>query len=241
MTPTHLSMLLVQPFNFSWIEQSLVGNDTIIRLLVACLLGGIIDLEREFKKHAAGIRTNMLICMGCALFTLLSGVIAGETGTNKGQIASNIVQGIGFLGAGLILHNRSRVSGMTSAACIFVVAYIGMATGAGLFAAATAATTIVLIALALVGVLEQKVNVKAYALIYEARGQNEAAILDSVLDAMDKAGERLKNVERESIGSLERVSFSITAIRKKHDLLAAQLRSEPAIETLKIFRDPEEE
>jgi len=216
-TPTHLSMLLVQPFNFSWIEQSLVGNDTIIRLLVACLLGGIIGLEREFKKHAAGIRTNI------------------------GQIASNIVQGIGFLGAGLILHNRSRVSGMTSAACIFVVASIGMATGAGLFAAATAATTIVLIALALVGVLEQKVNVKAYALIYEARGQNEAAILDSVLDAMDKAGERLKNVERESIGSLERVSFSITAIRKKHDLLAAQLRSEPAIETLKIFRDPEEE
>ncbi len=241
MTPDHLSMLLVQPFNFSWLEQSLVGNDTIIRLLVACLLGGVIGLEREFKKHAAGIRTNMLICMGCALFTLLSGVIAGETGTNKGQIASNIVQGIGFLGAGLILHNRSRVSGMTSAACIFVVASIGMATGAGLFAAATAATIIVLIALALVGVLEQRVNVKAYALIYEARGHNEVAILDSVLDAMDKAGERLKNVERESIGSLERVSFSLSATRKKHDRLAAQLRSEPAIDTLKIFRDPEEE
>ena len=75
----------------------------------------------------------MLICMGAALFTMLSLVIAGDAGPNKGQVASNIVQGIGFLGAGLILHTRSRVLGLTSAATVWVVAAIGMACGAGLY------------------------------------------------------------------------------------------------------------
>lgn len=233
--------MLGQPLSFGLLEQWLVGNDAVIRLLVASFLGGVIGLEREFKKHAAGVRTNMLICMACAFFTLLSGVIAGETGTNKGQIASNIVQGIGFLGAGLILHNRSRVSGMTSAACVFVVASIGMATGAGLFAPAVAATLLVLIALTLVGVLEQKVNLKAYAMVYEARGTDDAAMLTSILDALDKQGERLKNVERDTIGTLERVSFGVTATKREHQRLLAQLLREPAIDVMKTYRDPEEE
>ena len=231
----------LQPLSFGLLEQWLVGNDAVIRLVVASLLGGVIGLEREFKKHAAGVRTNMLICMACAFFTLLSGVIAGETGTNKGQIASNIVQGIGFLGAGLILHNRSRVSGMTSAACVFVVASIGMATGAGLFAPAVAATLLVLIALTLVGLLEQKVNLKAYAMVYEARGKDDAAMLTSILDALDKQGERLKNVERDTIGTLERVSFGVTATKREHQRLLAQLLREPAIDVMKTYRDPEEE
>ena len=233
--------MLGQPLSFGLLEQWLVGNDAVIRLVVASLLGGVIGLEREFKKHAAGVRTNMLICMACAFFTLLSGVIAGETGTNKGQIASNIVQGIGFLGAGLILHNRSRVSGMTSAACIFVVASIGMATGAGLFAPAVAATLLVLISLTVVGMLEQRVNLKAYSMVYEARGTDDAGMLRSILDAMDKQGERLKNVERDTIGTLERVSFGVTATKREHARLLAQLRTEPAIDDLKTYRDPEEE
>jgi putative Mg2+ transporter-C (MgtC) family protein len=76
-----------------------------------------------------------LICFAAALFTFLSPIIAGEGSSNKGQIASNIVQGIGFLGAGLILQNRNRISGLTSAATVFAVASIGMACGAGLVCA----------------------------------------------------------------------------------------------------------
>jgi putative Mg2+ transporter-C (MgtC) family protein len=90
------------------------------------------------------VRTNLLICMGSAFFTLLSAVLAGDANPDKGRVASNIVQGIGFLGAGLILHNRSRVSGLTSAASVFVVASIGMACGAGLYAAAAVAAIIVI-------------------------------------------------------------------------------------------------
>ena len=83
-------------------------------------------------------------------------MLAGDEHPNKGQVASNIVQGIGFLGAGLIIHNRSRVSGLTSAASVWVVASIGMACGAGLFAAATVAAVIVILALELVGFLERR-------------------------------------------------------------------------------------
>ena len=85
-------------------------------------------------------------------------------------MASNIVQGIGFLGAGLIIHNRSRISGLTSAASVWVVASIGMACGAGFLAAAAIATVIVIIALEVVGFLERRASIKIYSLIYEARG-----------------------------------------------------------------------
>src|SRR5271154_6836440 len=142
MIPTDFAMLSAQPFNFGELEQKLVSNEAVFRLLVACGLGAVVGIEREWKAQSAGVRTNLLICMGCAFFTLMSAVLAGDTGTNKGQVASNIVQGIGFLGAGLILHNKNRVSGLASAASIFVVASIGMACGAGLFLPAVIATGI---------------------------------------------------------------------------------------------------
>ncbi|HEY1254677.1 MAG TPA: MgtC/SapB family protein, partial [Terracidiphilus sp.] len=123
-----MSMTLAQfaqPFDFDRLQQMVVANGAIGRLLMACLLGGVVGMDREFNRKSAGVRTNLLICMGCAFFTLLSAVLAGDANPDKGRVASNIVQGIGFLGAGLILHNRSRVSGLTSAASVFVVASIG--------------------------------------------------------------------------------------------------------------------
>src|ERR1700674_5573143 len=166
-----------QPFTFSWLQQQSVVDGAVGRLVCACLLGGAIGLEREAKRTAAGVRTNLLICMGAAFFTLLSAVLAGENSPNKGQVASNIVQGIGFLGAGLIIHNRSRVSGLTSAASVWVVASIGMAGGAGLYGAAVAATVIVIIALEVVGFLERRASIKIYSLVYEARGADQTAML----------------------------------------------------------------
>ena len=231
---------IVAPFNFNLLQQWDMVGGAAGRLLTACLLGGLIGLEREVKRKAAGVRTNLLICMGAAFFTLLSAVLAGDS-PDKSCVASNIVQGIGFLGAGLILHNRSRVSGLTSAATVFVVASIGMACGAGLYPAAVAAAFIVIAVLEGVGFLERKANLKMYPLMYEARGQDRDAMLASILSAMDKAGERLSNVERDTIGTLERVSFALTTTKKRHEHLHGQLQAEPAIETLLTFRDPEED
>jgi putative Mg2+ transporter-C (MgtC) family protein len=229
-----------QPYNFDFLQQQMVANGAVGRLLFACILGAAVGLERELNRKAAGVRTNLLICMGSAFFTLLSAVLAGETGP-KGQVASNIVQGIGFLGAGVILHNRSRISGMTSAASIWVVASIGMAAGAGLYIAAGAGAVIVIVALEIVGVVEQRANLKGYPLIYEARGSDETQILKSVLDAMDKTGERLTNVERDCIGDLHRITFVLMATKKQHLRLGQELNAEPAIDALKTFRDPEED
>jgi putative Mg2+ transporter-C (MgtC) family protein len=230
-----------QPFNFDWLEQLIVLNGAIGRLILACLLGGAIGLDREMNKKAAGVRTNLLICMGAAFFTLLSGVLAGDNSPNKGQVASNIVQGIGFLGAGLILHNRSRINGLTSAASIWVVASIGMACGAGLYAAATLAAVIVIFALEVVGFLERHANLKPYTVTYEARGLDQPRMLQSILDAMDKAGQRLTGIEIDAIGELKRISFALTAVSRQHQRMNKELAAGPAIDKLFTFRDPEED
>jgi putative Mg2+ transporter-C (MgtC) family protein len=239
-----MSMTLAQfaqPFAFDRLQQMVVVNGAISRLLVACLLGGAVGLEREINHKAAGLRTNLLICMGAAFFTLLSAVLAGDANPDKGRVASNIVQGVGFLGAGLILHNRSRVSGLTSAASVFVVASIGMACGAGLYAAAAAASVIVIVALELVGLLERHANLKAYPQVYEARGRDQSLMMEAILDAMDNAGERLTNVERDVAGQLQRVSFALTTTKRQHERLRGKLLGEPNIEALFTFRDPEDD
>ncbi|MGB6690454.1 MAG: MgtC/SapB family protein [Terracidiphilus sp.] len=233
--------LLAQPFQFDRLQQIGVVNGAIGRLLLASLLGALIGVEREASRKAAGVRTNLLICLGSAFFTLLSAVLAGDTNPDKGRVASNIVQGIGFLGAGVILHNRNRISGLTSAASIWVVASVGMACGAGLYAAAALAAVVIVVSLQVVGFLERRANLKPYTRIYEARGRDQTRMLQSILDAMDKSGEQLKDVERDAIGELQRVSFGLTATKKQHERLYGQLLAEPEIDALFTFRDPEED
>jgi putative Mg2+ transporter-C (MgtC) family protein len=230
-----------QPYQFDSLQQIVVVNHAVGRLVVACVLGGLVGLEREWNHKASGLRTNLLICMGAAFFTLLSAVLAGDMSPNKGQVASNIVQGIGFLGAGLILHSKSRVNGLTSAAAVWAVASIGMACGAGLYLAAAVATFLVIISLELVGFLERRANLKEFSIIYEARGSDTTLMLSSILDAMDKAGQRLADVTQDSIGQLQRVSFTIIATSGQHKRLAATLKEEASISNLLTFRDPEED
>jgi len=233
--------LIGLPFSFDRLQQMVVVNGAIGRLLLACLLGAVVGLQREIRRKSAGVRTNLLICMGAAFFTLLSAVLSGDANPDKGRVASNIVQGIGFLGAGLILHNRSRISGLTSAACVWVIASIGMACGAGLYAPAILAALIVIVSLELVGLIERRANLKGFPVVYEARGRDQTLMLTSILDAMDKAGERLSDVERDAIGELQRLIFSVTTTRLRHERLRENLRAEPAIENLLTHRDPEED
>jgi putative Mg2+ transporter-C (MgtC) family protein len=230
-----------QPSSFDWLEQMVVLHGAIGRLLLAAILGGLVGLERELKRKSAGVRTNLLICMGASFFTLLGSVLAGDLSPNKGQVASNIVQGIGFLGAGLILHNRSRVSGLASAASIWVVASIGMACGAGLYVAAAVGALIVICSLAIVGLLEQNASIKSYPVTYEARGHDQSRMLQSILDAMDHVSQRLTDVETSVIGELQRVSFSLAATKRQHERLRTELSAKPEIGKLLTFRDPEDD
>lgn len=127
--------------------------DVTSRLLLAAALGAAIGLEREYRRKPAGLRTNILIALGSALFTTLSIEIGGGGGTPD-RVAAQIVTGIGFLGGGAILRSGMTVRGMTTAATIWVNAAIGMAAGAGKFAMATAATVLTLVVLAVLPPIE---------------------------------------------------------------------------------------
>ncbi|ADW69842.1 MgtC/SapB transporter [Granulicella tundricola MP5ACTX9] len=233
--------MIPSSFHFSQLDQLRLSSGTATRLLTSILLGGAIGLEREWRHKASGLRTNMLLCLGCAFFTLLSANLAGEGNPNKGQVASNIVQGVGFLGAGLILHTRSRVLGLTSAATVFVVASIGMACGAGLYIEAVMATVMVLVALQLIGVMEYRMPWKQSVLLYEVRGLHESVMYPAILDVMDKAGLRMNVVDRDSFGSLERVTFMVTATRHRHAVLLKDLRDSDATDHVTAYPDAEQD
>jgi putative Mg2+ transporter-C (MgtC) family protein len=127
--------------------------DLILRLLLAAGLGAAIGLERELRRKPAGLRTNILIALGSALFTTMSIEIA-KTGGTPDRVAAQIVTGVGFLGAGAILRDGTNVHGMTTAATIWVNAAVGVAVGAGEYAMASVATAITLVVLAALGPVE---------------------------------------------------------------------------------------
>jgi len=123
------------------------------RLLLAAGLGAVIGLEREYRQKPAGLRTNILIALGSALFTILSSLMGHESGTAD-RISAQIVTGIGFLGGGAILRSGNSVHGMTTAATIWVNAAIGMAAGAGHLVLATVAAGLTLVVLAVLPPIE---------------------------------------------------------------------------------------
>jgi len=226
---------------YTRIEQTLLTGSAVGRLLLAAALGGVIGIDREYHHRPSGIRTNVLICFGAAMFTFLSAVIAGDNSPNRGQIASNIVQGIGFLGAGLILRTHDRVSGLTSAATVWAVASIGMACGAGLYFPAIFASAVVLAVLELVRILEYKANLKIYPIAYEVRGADAEQMTLAILKVMDRENRRVDDLENQPVGDLQRLSFSVSANRRMHHRLLSELTSALASADVRAFREPEDE
>ena len=227
--------------HFSTLEEFALSQGVVGRMLMACAMGAAVGWEREWRHKPSGLRTNILICMGAALFTILSAVLAGDASTNKGQVASNIVQGIGFLGAGLILHSRARVLGLTSAATVWVVAAIGMACGAGLYLQAAIATVIVYTALRFIGLLESRASWKRFPMLYEVRGTDEKQMFAEILAVLDREHLRLKIVDRDTLGAQERVTFSISANSGRHKELLAKLNASDATDKVVAYNDEDED
>jgi putative Mg2+ transporter-C (MgtC) family protein len=163
-------------------------HDILLRLLFAAALGAAIGIERDVHRRPAGIRTSMFVCTSTALFTILSAELAHLWGDSSStRIASNIVQGIGFLGAGAIMKDGTGMVGMTTAATIFLEAGIGMAAGAGLYRVAGSAAVITLFGLVILGWAAEAFHLKPRMLIFRfttSHAENVAEELQKLLASL---------------------------------------------------------
>ena len=127
--------------------KDMIEWNLILRLLIAGLLGGLIGLERELRAKGAGLRTHFVVALGSALFMLISQYAFGELRYDASRVAAQVVSGIGFIGAGVIIFQKNAIRGVTTAAGLWVVAAIGLAAGAGMYAVAGAAAILTILCL----------------------------------------------------------------------------------------------
>jgi len=201
----------------------IVGS-SLTRLVLAAILGGVIGFERELKHRAAGLRTNLFICFGAALFTVLSRGLAAEP-SDYTRIAAQIIPGIGFIGAGSILHTRGLTTGLTSAATLFVVASVGMAAGGGLYLTAIFATVMVLAALFFLGHVEQTFNVKLLMNSYEVTGASLEEISNEVTRILEGHHRLMENVLSGNTGQHIRLQFDVAGCNREQKELLRQLKT----------------
>ena len=205
----------------------------LLRLVMAALLGGAIGLEREIKHRPSGLRTNLFICVGAALFTLLSDALAVRYLGDHTRIAAQIIPGIGFIGAGSILHNRDNlVTGLTSAATLFVVASVGMAVGGGLYLTAIFATALILVCLFLLGNAEQKLNLKLTVHTYEVTGSNPDDLKAEVNAALECIHAMMGNVHVAETRQHVRLQFELAGTRKQQEKVLQALKQSSLLETV---------
>jgi len=202
-----------------------IVTNSLARLAVAAILGGIIGLEREIRHRPAGLRTNMFICFGAAMFTILSDVLAVEHLGDHTRIAAQIIPGIGFIGAGSILHTRGLTSGLTTASTLFVVAGVGMATGGGLYLTAVFATGVILTALFSLGYLEQNLNLKTLLMTYEVKGTSVDEISQEVNRILEVEHRMMQNVVSGSTGQYIRLQFDVVGCHREQNELLRRLKA----------------
>ncbi|HMI29843.1 MAG TPA: MgtC/SapB family protein [Gaiellaceae bacterium] len=175
-------------------------DESLLRLSLAAVLGGMIGIERELREREAGLRTHLLVALGSALFTIV-GAYGFHAFLDSGQsvvradptrIAAQIVTGIGFLGAGAIIRQGLSVRGLTTAATLWVVAAVGLAAGAGYYSAAVITTAVVLVAL-------WPLRVIAYRILRRYRAEDGRLVVElpsgtppgELIDEIERAGARI--------------------------------------------------
>jgi putative Mg2+ transporter-C (MgtC) family protein len=206
-----------------------IVSSSLTRLLLAAILGGLIGLERESKHRAAGLRTNMFICFGAALFTVLSRGLAAEP-SDYTRIAAQIIPGIGFIGAGSILHTRGLTSGLTTAATIFVVASVGMAAGGGLYLTAFFSTALVLGSLFFLGYAEENFNIKLLVSSYEVTGASVEEVSQEVTRILEPHHRLMQNVISGNTGQHVRLQFDVEGCSRDQKELLRQLKASTVLQ-----------
>ena len=216
-------------------------DSIIYRLLWAALLGGVIGVERSVRRRPAGMRTSLCVSVGAAFFTILSVEIARRTGdSSTTRIASNIVQGIGFLGAGVILRERGSVTGLTTAATTFVVAALGMGAGAGLYRASGFACALVLAALVFLVYVENWCNLKPRYMLFRISTATSNDVVPEVHRIFSEIGVQLDNFQVSMTGEKNLIQFDADVSHRKQERVF-ELLARPGItcEMLPVERQHE--
>jgi putative Mg2+ transporter-C (MgtC) family protein len=197
------------------------------RLLLATLLGGLIGLERELSHKPAGLRTNMVICLGAALFSVISYQMAGEYGGDHTRIAAQIIPGIGFIGAGVVIRERGAIIGITSAATIFVVASIGMSVGSGMTVTAIFTTLLLLASLVILGKIEERLGLHARVVNFRVTATGTTISTDRVRGIVEELRISIRrwHTHQDETGLTADFDVEITVQQERE--LAARLGSLP--------------
>ncbi len=207
-----------------WIEALRLG--LLGRLLLATVLGGLIGLERELSGKPAGLRTNILICVGATLIMDVSRTVAaaGVGGpADPGRIAAQVVSGIGFLGAGTILVERGSVVGLTTAATIWVVAAIGLAIGSDAYVAAVGTTALVVVTLILLGWLEGYLFERRTSVRLELVLEPDDGLLERVAGLLREHRLKIRPEKVEKQADRYRVSYEVRGRARRRDLAVGQV------------------
>ena len=221
------------------LEVAPIVTQSLLRLIAAAVLGGLIGLERELKHKPAGLRTNMFICFGSAMFTLLSDQLASNYGGDHTRIAAQIIPGIGFIGAGSILHARNNITGLTTAATLFVVAGVGMAAGGGLYYTAAFATLVIIICLYGLGRFEQRF--KPLLTAYEVTGANADGIVGEVNRVLEQDHRLMHSVQIARADSHVRLQFVVDGTPAQQHVILLELRRSTVFQSVSSLGPTEAE
>ncbi len=208
-----------------------LNPEDILRILLAVLAGGLIGIEREFRDKAAGFRTLIFICAGACLFTMLSFKLAVNSDVTR--IAANIVTGVGFLGAGVILRDGGKVIGLTTAAMVWLTAAIGMGIGGGEYLIAGVVLVVTMIILWFLPLLEHRVDNMREERRYELTSTAGVVKYEELERTFREHGLHIKHHSQMKSGDRMVCTWTATGSPQKHKELMHQLFEDPEIEELR--------
>ena len=202
-------------------------GDVLLKLGLALLIGTVVGAEREYKNKSAGLRTLILICLGSTLFTMISSSLGHESET--GRIASNIVTGIGFLGAGAIMREGLTVSGLTTASSIWVTAALGMSVGAGEYYLAIFGTAIVLAVLTLFGFVQPVIERYRKSIeLHITLAVDEEVLLEEEMNGFNLKFDKIRTIKRDGDSVFQ---YEVSGPKDQLNLFLKTLNKNPAIKS----------
>ena len=183
------------------------------KLSLAALLGGLVGLEREMHNQPAGLRTHMIVSIGACLVMLISIHVSemSPAKSDPGRVAAQVVAGVGFLGAGAIMRSGLSVRGLTTAACLWTVASVGLAVGCGFWKPATMATFLVLLATYFFQKVENRISKGRYLRRFVVHARESSSLVGSLEDILQKGGSTVREVDIERNIVDKKMQVSITA------------------------------